>query len=202
RYGFADFAVQDPAGDYLLSLPAQIDAVMERSSWARGQQAAEAMLARQHRLLQAISRAQAMFIASAGPRTAFEALLEDLTSLTQSAFGMVGQVQRALDGHPYLRVHAMTDISWDDASRARYARHAEEGMVFDNPRSLVGAALLSGEPVISNDASLDPRGVGVPPGHPPVRTYLGLPIHAAGELVAMVGLANGPNGYTATDVQF
>ncbi|MFN3439694.1 MAG: EAL domain-containing protein [Acidovorax sp.] len=202
RHGFDDFAVQDPALDYLLTLPAQIDAVLERHSSARARSAAEAMLTRQHRLLQSISRAQAMFIASSGPRAAFEALLEELMSLTQSAFGIVGQVQRADDGHAYLRVHAMTDISWDDASRALYAQHAEEGMVFDNPRSLVGAALLSGEPVISNDASHDARGAGIPRGHPPLLTYLGLPIHAAGELVAMVGLANCPDGYTAADVQF
>lgn len=202
RYGFDDYAVQDHAQDYLLTLPAQIEAVLERHSSARARAAAEAMLARQHRLLQAISRAQAVFIASSGPRAAFEALLEELMSLTQSAFGMVGEVQRADDGHAYLRVHAMSDISWDDASRALYSQHAEEGMVFDNPRSLVGSALVSGEPVISNDASHDERGAGVPRGHPPLRTYLGLPIHAAGELVAMVGLANCPDGYTAADVQF
>ena len=202
RHGFDDFVVQDPALDYLLALPAQIDTVLERNSSARARLAAEAMLARQHRLLQAISLAQAMFIASSGPRAAFEALLKELMSLTQSAFGLVGQVQRAEDGHPYLRVHAMTDISWDEASRARYAQHSEEGMVFDNPHSLVGAALVSGEPVLSNDASHDTRGVGTPRGHPPLRTYLGLPIHAAGELVAMVGLANRPEGYSASDVQF
>ncbi len=202
RYGFDDFAVQDPALDYLLTLHAQIDSVLERHASTRARAAAEAMLARQHRLLQAISRAQAMFIASSGPRAAFEALLDELMSLTNSAFGMVGQVQWAADGHAYLRVHAMTDISWDDASRARYAQHAEEGMVFDNPQSLVGAALLSGEPLISNDASHDARGGGVSGGHPPLKTYLGLPIHAAGELVAMVGLANRPGGYTAADVQF
>ncbi len=202
RHGFDDFAVQDPALDYLLTLPAQIDAVLERSSGARAREAAEAMLARQHRLLQAISRAQAMFIASSGPRAAFDALLEELMSLSQSAFGLVGQVQRAADGHPFLRVHAMTDISWDAASRAQYAQHAEEGMVFDSPHSLVGAALLSGEPVISNDACHDPRAAGTPPGHPTLHTYLGLPIHAAGELVAMVGLANRAEGYSQADVAF
>ena len=202
RHGFDDYAVQDPALDYLLTLPAQIDAVLERSSSARARLVAEAMLTRQHRLLQAISLAQAMFIASSGPRAAFEALLKELMSLTQSAFGLVGQVQRAADGHPFLRVHAMTDISWDEASHALYAQHAEEGMVFDNLRSLVGAALVSGEPVLTNDARHDTRSAGTPPGHPPLHTYLGLPIHAAGELVAMVGLANRPEGYSAADVQF
>ncbi|MFN4117684.1 EAL domain-containing protein [Acidovorax sp.] len=202
RHGFEDFAVQDPALDYLLTLPAQIDAVLERHSSARARSAAEALLARQHRLLQAISRAQAVFIASAGPRAAFELLLEELMSLTQSAFGVVGQVQRADDGHPFLRVHAMTDISWDDASRALFAQHAQDGMVFDNVHSLVGAALQTGEPVLANDAAHDPRAAGVPRGHPPLHSYLGLPIHAAGELVAMVGLANCPGGYTQADVQF
>ncbi|MBT9513687.1 MAG: EAL domain-containing protein [Acidovorax sp.] len=202
RHGFDDFTVQDPSLDYLLTLPAQIDAVLERHSGARARLAAETMLARQHRLLQAISSAQAMFIASSGPRAAFEALLEELMSLTQSAFGLVGQVQRAADGHPFLRVHAMTDISWDAASRERYAQHAEEGMVFDNLHSLVGAALVSGEPVVSNNAHHDTRSAGTPQGHPPLHTYLGLPIHAAGELVAMVGLANRREGYTLADVQF
>ena len=202
RHGFDDYAVQDPALDYLLTLPAQIDAVLERSSSARARLVAEAMLTRQHRLLQAISLAQAMFIASSGPRAAFEALLKELMSLTQSAFGLVGQVERAGDGHPFLRVHAMTDISWDEASHALYAQHAEEGMVFDNLQSLVGAALVSGEPVLTNDAGHDTCSAGTPPGHPPLRTYLGLPIHAAGELVAMVGLANRPEGYSAADVQF
>ena len=202
RYGFDDYTVQDNAQEYLLTLPAQIEAVLERHSSARARAAAEAMLARQHRLLQAISRAQEVFIVSAGPRAAFEGLLDALMSLTQSAYGMVGQVQRAADGHPYLCVHAITDISWDDASRELYAQHSKKGMVFDNPRSLFGAALVSGEAVISNDAPNDPRRAGIPPGHPALLTFLGLPIHAGGELVAMVGLANCPQGYTEADVQF
>jgi diguanylate cyclase (GGDEF)-like protein/PAS domain S-box-containing protein len=202
RHGFSDFLVQTPQRDHLLALPAQIQAVLERSTGARTRQTAEAMLARQHRLLQAISQAQAIFIADASPRAALDAVLQELMALTGSAFGLVGQVQRTSEGQPFLRVHAMTDISWDAASRARYAQHAQEGMVFDNLRSLVGAALLTGEPVISNDPSADQRSAGVSPGHPILETYLGLPIRAAGELVAMVGLANRPGGYSQADVQF
>ncbi|AOG22818.1 EAL domain-containing protein [Acidovorax sp. RAC01] len=202
RHGFDDFAVQDARLDYLLELPAQIDAVLERHAGKRVREEAEAMLARQHKLLQAISQAQAIFIASAGPRAAFEALLGELMALTQSGFGMVGQVERADNGDPYLRVHALTDISWDDASRARYARHADEGMVFDNLNSLVGATLVSGQPVLANDAPNDSRSAGIPAGHPVIQTYVGLPIHATGELVAMVGLANRPGGYTEADIRF
>ena len=103
---------------------------------------------------------------------------------------------------PLLRVHAITDISWDDASRARYAQVAEQGMVFDNPQSLVGAALISGEPLISNQPASDPRSGGLPHGHPPLTAFMGLPIHAAGQLVAMVGVANRAGGYSSADVHF
>ena len=202
RHGFCDFLVQNPSGDHLLALPAQIEAALERSTGALARQNAEALLARQHSLLQAISQAQATFIAGTSPRAVFDTVLQALMELTDSAFGMVGQVQRTPEGLPFLRVHAMTDISWDDDSRALYARHAQEGMVFDRPHTLVGAALATGEPVISNNPDSDPRSAGVPPGHPPLHAYLGLPIHAAGEFVAMVGLANRPGGYSEADVQF
>lgn len=202
RYGFSDFLVQSPQLNHLLALPAQIEAVLERSTGARARQIAEAMLARQHRLLQAISKVQAIFIAGTSPRAAFDEVLQELMGMTGSAFGLVGQVQRTPEGQPFLRVHAMTDISWDAASRARYAQHTQEGMVFDHLHTLLGAALLTGEPVISNDPGTDRRSAGVPQGHPVLKTYMGLPIHAAGELVAMVGLANRPGGYSQADVQF
>lgn len=202
RHGFIDFVVQDPDHHYLLHLPAQLEAALERSTGERARQTAEAMLARQHRLLQAISRAQALFIASAPPRAAFEALLEEMLLLTGSAFGVVGQVEISPQGGPSLRVHAITDISWDEGSRARYAQVSDQGLVFDNPRTLIGAALISGEPLISNEPANDPRAGGLPPGHPPLTAFMGLPIHAAGELVAMVGVANRAGGYTSADVHF
>ncbi|KRC29097.1 EAL domain-containing protein [Acidovorax sp. Root219] len=202
RHGFADFTIRDPGCNYLLALPAQIEAVLERSSSVRARRAAEAMLARQHRLLQAISRAQAVFIASSAPRAAFDALLHELMELTGSRFGLVGQVQRTAEGKPFLRMHSMTDVAWDEATRARYTRDAEEGQVFDDLDSLPGQAMLTEKPVVINDAAGDSRSAGMPPGHPPVVSYLGLPILASGELVAVVGLANRPEGYTAADVQF
>lgn len=200
--GFDGVAVRDPARDYLQTLSVQIKGLLERHSASPALADAQTLLSRQHRLLQSISRAQSVFIASSGPKAAFDVLLKDFLQLTQSAFGLVGQVQRAADGHPYLLVHSLSDIAWDEESRQRYAQHAQGGMAFDSLQSLLGAPLLSGQPVISNDASNDPRGAGVPHGHPPLRTYLGVPIYASGELVAMVGLANRAAGYTQSDIDF
>mgnify|MGYP003603778938 FL=1 len=204
--GFDGVAMQDPEMNYARALPAQIRALLKSHSHSHSRKPARAdaqtLLSRQHRLLQAITRAQAVFIVSSGPKAAFDALLEDFLDLTQSQFGLVGQVQRAQDGHPYLLAHSLSDISWDDASRQRYAQLAQNGIVFDNLDSLLGVPLVSGQPLISNDAANDPRSAGVPRGHPQLRTYLGVPIHAGGELVAMVGLANRAADYTQADIDF
>ncbi|MGV3678253.1 MAG: EAL domain-containing protein [Acidovorax sp.] len=204
RHGFADFAIRDPGCNYLLALPAQIEAVLEHSSSQRARRAAEAMLARQHRLLQAISRAQAVFIASSTPRAAFDALLHELMELTGSRFGLLGQVQRHQDGRPLLRLHSMADVDWDEAARERYMGGAQEGIVLDDLDSPPGQAMATEQPVIQNNnpAAAAEQGAGLPPGHPPIVSYMGLPILASGELVAVVGLANRPGGYSATDVQF
>ena len=202
RHGFADFAVQDPDSNYLLALPAQIEAVLERSTSARARRSAEAMLTRQHRLLQAISRAQAVFIASAKPEAAFDALLDELMELTRSSFGMVGHVQHTPGGSPTLHLHAMTDIRRDEATRMQTVRRLQEARVFDSTTPLVGQVLAHQQPVILEDASADASCQPLPEGLPPLGACMALPIHAAQELVAVVVLANSHSGYGSADIQF
>ena len=163
---------------------------------------AELALAHQHRLLEAVSRAQNSYIETSHPQGAFQLLLEELLQITDSEYGLVGEVVPRPGGVPYLRIHAMTNIAWDDASRALYAKVAEGGMTFDSPDSLLGITLRTGEAVISNDPTNDARATGRPHGHPPLRAYLGLPVKVDGELVALVGLANQPEGYTQADADF
>ncbi len=156
---------------------------------------AEGRLAARERLLAGIGAAQARFIASASPAQVFGGLLETLLALTDSRFGFIGEVLRGADGQPYLKTHAVTNIAWNEATRDFYARHASTGMEFRNLATLFGAVLAAGQPVIANDPGSDPRRGGLPPGHPPLTAFLGLPIRQAGELVGMAGVASRPGGY-------
>jgi PAS domain S-box-containing protein len=79
--------------------------------------------------------------------------------------------------------------------RAFYEKHKAAGLEFRNLKTLFGEALVSGEPVISNQPAVDPRRGGLPPGHPPLHAYLGVPIWKADEMIAMVGIANRLGGY-------
>ena len=62
--------------------------------------------------------------------------------------------------------------------------------------TLFGTVVLEGRICISNDVINDPRRVGQPSGHPPVRTYLGVPLRVGSEVIGMVGVANRKEGYS------
>jgi diguanylate cyclase (GGDEF)-like protein/PAS domain S-box-containing protein len=154
------------------------------------------------RLGEVVARAQLSFIQEPDRKKAFETLLTDILSLTLSDYGFVGEVLHQSDGQPYLRTHAITNIAWDAASKAFYEQHAPHGMAFTNLNTLFGAALRTGEVVIANTPSGDPRRGGLPSGHPPLNAFLGVPIYRGETMVAMLGLANRPGGYDPALVDF
>lgn len=163
---------------------------------------AELALRRQQRLGEVIARAQSRFIREAERRAAFDVLLADILALTESEYGFIGEVLQAQDVRPYLKVYAVTDISWDEVARAVCERNVSQGIEFHDLDTLFGTAVVSGEPLIINDVSHEPRRSGLPEGHPPLDTLLGVPIHAGEDLVAMLGLANRPGGYDQAQIDF
>lgn len=147
------------------------------------------------KLQDVISLAQSEFIQEDAQRSAFDSLLQGLLDLTNSEYGFIGEVCQRADGQPYLKTYAITNIAWNDETRAFYDAHAPQGMEFTNMNSLFGAAMLTGEPVIANAPSSDPRQCGLPEGHPALDAFLGVPVFHAGEMLAMFGMANRPGGY-------
>jgi len=203
RHGFSDFIVRDTDKSYLLALPAQIEAVLEQSQALRARRSAEAMLARQHRLLEAISRAQSLFITGGASRRAFEAWLQELMTLTRSSLGFVGYlVQEPGPVPPRLRMHAVDlgAAESDDALDAWRKRLSAEPLVLEHADSLLARALQGCQASASDeDGLLD---VGLPPGGPQVHHFLAQSVSVAGVPVALVGLANAPRGYIAADMHF
>lgn len=157
----------------------------------------ELKLARASDLLCAVGRLQSSYI-SRGKIDAtetFEDLLQLLLNFTGSEYGFMAEVLRDEQGQPYLKTHAITNISWNEEMLAFYQKHKATGLEFRNLKTLFGAALVTGETVISNSPATDPRRGGLPPGHPPMNSFLGVPIKQDGEMIAMVGVSNRPGGY-------
>jgi signal transduction histidine kinase len=109
--------------------------------------------------------------------------------LTQSAFGFIG----LLNGSQQMDVAAIkgfepSDPNFYDNFRLIPVRPSVFGVVITNQRSK-----------ISNDVLRDPDRVGQPRGHPPVRTFLGVPLQVGDRVIGMVGVANKLSGYTADE---
>ena len=148
------------------------------------------------RLTRAIHRAQNVFLTHDDESAAFELMLNDLLSLTDSQFGFIGEVLHHPDGSPYLKIGAITNIAWSPETEALYQQVRRRGMIFESNNNLIGATLRSGEMITANDFRSDSRRGGLPPGHPDLETYQGIPIQSDGRLIGMVGLANRKGGYS------
>ncbi len=165
-------------------------------------------------ILTAISRAQTQFITLTNRLTIFEGLLSTLLEISNSEYGFIGEVLFRKDGStymedslmkirgvPYLKTHSITNIAWDAATQAFYEENYEQGMEFTNMNTLFGAVIMTGQPVIANSPTTDPRRGGIPSGHPPLLAFLGLPFYQGDRLMGMVGIANRPGGYSAQMVE-
>ncbi len=157
---------------------------------------------RQQRLLNLLRETLQQFNVDRNLGNAVNRLLDGVLLLTESAFGFVAEVLYEPIGHPYLSIKAVTDISWDETSRAMYQKMQATGAGFKSLDSLYGAVILAGRPLISNDPQNDPRSRGLPTGHPPLTAFMGMPIYSGDCLLGMLGLANKQDGYDAGSVEF
>ena len=152
-----------------------------------------------------ISQVQSRFIRAAPTRKLFEPLLTDLLGFTGSEYGFIADLMQApSDQRRFLRVCVLTDISWDDATRDLFEDHraGRRHIEFHNLNTLFGAAVTTGRTVIADDPDNEPRSGGRPPGHRPMLSFPGVPLHHGGEMVGMAGLSNRAGGYDDALVTF
>ncbi|MBF0612594.1 MAG: PAS domain S-box protein, partial [Magnetococcales bacterium] len=149
-----------------------------------------------------INRIQTLFIVDSHPDELFDALLVEILRLTGSAYGFIAEVMLDNQDKPYLQTLSISNIAWDDTSKDLYKANAPGGFCFTKMRGLHSAAFTSGEPVISNDPATDPRRCGLPPGHPPLSAFMGVPIKRGDEVVGVLGVANRPQGYAPSLVAY
>ena len=153
--------------------------------------------------LQLITDTLTVYLQSGNWQQTSEQLLRIALQQTGSEYGFAGVVTEG----PVLRTLAIAGIEWDrSVNRGLY-----EGVLtgfrtvgyaeFRNMNNLFGRAITGGEVVISNDPANDPRAGGVPPGHPPLRSFMGIPLRLGERVVGMIGVANRAGGYSEQQVQ-
>jgi len=95
--------------------------------------------------------------------------------LTASAFGFIG----LLNGSNQLDVAAIKGFEPSDP------KFYERFRLIPVRPSVFGVVITEGRSNVSNDVLHDPGRAGQPPGHPPVRTFLGVPLQVGEKVVGM-----------------
>lgn len=145
-------------------------------------------------MLHAINAAQTQYIEKMDPNALFAELLDQTLFISKAEAGFVGETPVDSEGNHYLFTHAITDLSWDETSKAFFERYRKTGFMFKNLNSLYGHTIKHKRVVISDDPTNDPRGAGFPAGHPKLYNYCGIPLLVGNRIVGMIGLANRPQG--------
>jgi len=123
-------------------------------------------------------------------------VLNEFISLADATFGFIGSREVDASNVPFFRTKALTDVSWNEETRELYRKHSYSGFEFRNLKALLfGPSIEKGEVVVSNDYAKDNRGVGIPNGHPPLESFLGLPIKTDSGVLGMIGVAGRKGGY-------
>ena len=151
-------------------------------------------------LLAVIAQAQAAYINAQNQRKAFDTLLERILELTASQFGFIGEVLHDEQGAPALRAYAISASAWAYTGSTP-AADAADAAAQDRPGpdldSLFEQALRSPGPLLCNALAADQ-----PAGQPKLQAFAGLPVHANGQRVGLLGLANRAGGYDPAFVEF
>lgn len=151
--------------------------------------------------LQSVVTALTTFLDTGDWRTASRHVLRDALRMSQSNLGFAGAV---VEG-PVLRILAHEGLVWDPDVNREFFERAEENyrrlgyLEFRNFKNLFGAVITTGKAVLSNACENDSRSGGLPPGHPRLRNFLGVPILQGKEVVGLIAVANRPGGYTEAE---
>ena len=163
---------------------------------------AEEGLLRSNNLLYILRRAQSKFISSVGVEDVFAEALKAIVQLTESEYGFIGETDHDEDG-PFLRMVVFYNQSSDPSICDFFDMNKNEGVIeFRYSDTLIGEAITTGEPVISNNPGFDPRSGGLPDGHPVLNSFLGMPLFSGTGMEGLLGLANRKAGYDDSLVDF
>jgi signal transduction histidine kinase len=137
----------------------------------------------------------------------FRSLFEAGMALT-SELSLDAVLQRLVEAAAELTAARYAALGVIDSSGSRLDRFVVHGIdretqeaIGERPRGrgILGAVLQEVKPLRLHDLSEDPRSVGFPPGHPPMRTFLGVPIRVRGVAYGNLYLAEKEEGRDFTD---
>jgi len=150
-------------------------------------------LTRQSSVLDAINKVFREMLTCETEEDVARTCLTVAEELTNSKFGFIGEINE--EGR--FDTIALSDPGWDDCRMAK----SDAVVIIKNMeiRGIWGNTLKDEQSQIVNEPGCHPDSVGIPEGHPPITSFLGVPLKYAGKTIGMIALANKGLGYNSTD---
>ncbi len=120
--------------------------------------------------------------------------LDVVEKVTRSRFGFIGHISPQGD----LDDDAISDPGWGECTIVQ--RHGHGSISF-KAQGLYGRVMLDRKGFYTNSPASHPDSIGLPPGHPPLTSFLGVPLMLGGDLVGMFGVGNKEGGYDDDDLR-
>ena len=152
--------------------------------------------ARQNQLLESVWQANQTFMTAQDMAQTSESLLKEILSYTHSAYGFMGEVVYDAQAQPYLRMFAMTECRPSHGGDCAFYSLAPAGTTFDDLDNVFGQAVTQKTVVVRNQIECSLSAEALPPGHPALSAFMGIPVFYGDQLVGCYGLANAPEGYS------
>ncbi|MCX4667429.1 GAF domain-containing protein [Streptomyces sp. NBC_01381] len=123
--------------------------------------------------------------------TTLQHLVDSAAELTGARYGALGVIDPA-----HGKVTDLFTTGLSEAERSRIGR------LPDGHAGIIGALITDPRPLLIDDLTADPRSCGVPPGHPEMHSFLGVPIHVHDEPFGNLYLTEKRGGpFTEDDLQ-
>lgn len=124
-----------------------------------------------------------------GLRATLQQIIDAATALTGARYGALGVLDPERGTIRELFVRGLTD-----------AEREAIGDLPDGHTGMLGALIEESRPLLSDDITADPRSTGLPPGHPPMHSFLGAPILVHDEVFGNIYLTEKSTAhFTETD---
>jgi PAS domain S-box-containing protein len=152
---------------------------------------AEEEIHRQSKLLAAINSVFLETLTADSKEMVAMTCLKVAQELTGSKFGFLGEITP----EGLYTTTALSDPGWE---ACRIPETQANVLIKDMViRGIWGQVILKEQSLIVNDPVSCRDRVGIPEGHPPLTSFLGVPLEDQGKVIGMIAMANRESGYTA-----
>lgn len=159
-------------------------------------------LAQQKMLLDLLRNSMDGYVSTHNRYETVSNLLQGLLQLTDSTFGIMGEVVNDADGRPRFTPYVTGNLRLKQAERLVDVSNAQDVPGLSRLSSLIAAVITRGEAVIANDFVV-PEGM---PGDTDeladIENFLGVPVFYGEEVVGFYGIGNRPEGYDRNLITF